>query len=199
MKLQACGQCGSLCARGLFSIVWRFWLEARAERWLIIFKNCSMLGDTYNAKKCQHYLSGPTEGNMYWTVWDESNTPAPVDLAVARTLAMTGLVQYQPKSKSANKEVEDIKTTIMALCTQESSPQVLVLQWLLYSWLASLCCGSAGVSSGLQNWSRMLVSICEALSHTKSCIEHCSFPLRFAKSFPRIAVSICESSIVPFA
>ena len=46
-----------------------------------------------------------------------------MDLVVARPLAMTGLVQYQPKSKRANKKVEDIKTAI-ALCTQEltSSP-----------------------------------------------------------------------------
>ena len=59
----------------------------------------------------------------------------------------------------------------------ESLPQVLVLQYLLYSWLASGCCGPAGASSGLQNRSRMSVSICEALPHTKSCIERCSFPL----------------------
>ena len=27
------------------------WLEELAEKWLIILKNCSMLGDTYNAQK----------------------------------------------------------------------------------------------------------------------------------------------------
>ena len=59
-------------------------------------------------KKCQHYLYGATEGNMYWTVCDESNALASEDLAVARALAMSGLVQYQSESKSANKEVEDI-------------------------------------------------------------------------------------------
>ena len=31
--------------------VWRFWLEELAEKWPIILKNCSMLGDTYNAQK----------------------------------------------------------------------------------------------------------------------------------------------------
>ena len=31
--------------------VWRFWVEGFAEKWPIILKNCSMLGDTYNAQK----------------------------------------------------------------------------------------------------------------------------------------------------
>ena len=44
----------------------------------------------------------------------------PTYVAVARApLAMTGLVQYQPNAKNANKEVEDIKIA-MALCTQRA-------------------------------------------------------------------------------
>ena len=31
--------------------VWRFWREELAEKWPIILKSCSMLGDTYNAQK----------------------------------------------------------------------------------------------------------------------------------------------------
>ena len=30
--------------------VWRFWLEELAEKWPIILKDCSMLGDIYNAQ-----------------------------------------------------------------------------------------------------------------------------------------------------
>ena len=52
-------------------------------------------------------------------------------------LAMTGLVQYQPNAKSANKEVEDINIA-MALCTQRAHLKPLCFSVCsTYSLLAS--------------------------------------------------------------
>ena len=43
-----------------------------------------------------------------------------VDLVVVRAHTVPGLVQYQSRSKSANKEVETLAKSTMALCTQRT-------------------------------------------------------------------------------
>ena len=46
--------------------VWRFWLEELAEKWPIILKYCSMLGDTYNTQKNASIIYLGLAGTLTW-------------------------------------------------------------------------------------------------------------------------------------